>query len=655
MSALALLCLAWLLPALTSPVPSFTSLSSFTSASARLPCKESGAYESDSRITSSSIFPADGAAFTGLVSAYLASAAPLVSDPTRWPLDSSSHASALAAAAYSASPGAPLAALPHVARVDFAPGTELHVFGDLHGAYHSLLRTLHHLASTGALNASSLQLQPPHAAAFLGDYVDRGTNGVETLALLLALKTANPTRVFMARGNHEDVGMNSGSFEVELARKFPDPRAAAAGGVLPSVLHAIQRVYESLPRALLLGTHDATPGWCHHATTGAEAACPPGSEGIKQPHAGAPPPPRHLLAVHGGLEVGFDASPLLHYYRVPDSAAAAAASASSSPQVYFALMHGYARTQWLEGLQPALRAHPVMPLAIQQEVKEGLFRDWGIGLGSSSSSSSTGLQVAGAAADADADAVAATTPQAALQAARAARSAAAAQWGQPGAEWPLDIHATHPADGFMWADFIVAGHRRIAPNVSEGLVHSRGRGLAYGLALTDDYLARSSLVGVLRAHQHNNAASTGPMLERVLGGRGSFVNWGTPANGGSGHVTTFLSGAFIPGLGFEMDAHGVLRLPDPHPATWHLTQCSQRVQAGSCSMASGAVQCTPVLWRAVERGAEAGVALLESGAEAGREQGGWGGGGGQQQEADDAQLPVGWAGAGEPVDEEMDL
>jgi serine/threonine-protein phosphatase 6 catalytic subunit len=66
------------------------------------------------------------------------------------------------------------------------------VVGDLHGQFFDLLNLL----KVGGW--------PPETSyVFLGDFVDRGHNSVETLSLLLCLKLKYPGHVTLLRGNHE--------------------------------------------------------------------------------------------------------------------------------------------------------------------------------------------------------------------------------------------------------------------------------------------------------------------------------------------------------------------------------------------------------------------------------------------------------------------
>lgn len=92
---------------------------------------------------------------------------------------------------------------PHVLVIRPPTGSQFIVWGDLQGAFHSLLRDLNELRRRKVIDESLKIIQKDTFFVFNGNQIDRSPFNLEALSLIMALMNANEGKVIYLAGRHE--------------------------------------------------------------------------------------------------------------------------------------------------------------------------------------------------------------------------------------------------------------------------------------------------------------------------------------------------------------------------------------------------------------------------------------------------------------------
>ena len=142
---------------------------------------------------------------------------------------------------------------------DFVLGTSLNtgsvciIFGNLQGAFHSLVRDLKELQRQGIIDGQLKLLDDKYYMFFNGTAVARSPNILQTLFVILLLMEKNPDHIFYLRNDYEDNG-------AWRERVFAQQVNIEYGSYSEKIYGLFEKFIQSRPKAFYINTPDDTKG-----------------------------------------------------------------------------------------------------------------------------------------------------------------------------------------------------------------------------------------------------------------------------------------------------------------------------------------------------------------------------------------------------------
>lgn len=144
----------------------------------------------------------------------------------------------------------------HVCRVVPSDKARFIVWGDLTGAYHSVVRALEKLISLGVMDKNLKLVSPDDYIVFMGDAAARSPFIMELLTLMMKLMEQNGDKVFYITGNNE----RRGAWYTYGLREEIQMKAGHLTTEKKPLYKVAERFFETLPLGIYVSVppHDST-------------------------------------------------------------------------------------------------------------------------------------------------------------------------------------------------------------------------------------------------------------------------------------------------------------------------------------------------------------------------------------------------------------